>query len=242
MRLSPGELRWLSPAWALKLSMTMRRSSRVVMCAVIVLLTAGDAAARGTLRFGVMPLELESSSDTPLFGSQVDRAVDSYNAAAAAYGMQPIDASDLAITETLLTIAPGYEDGRGYYFFRIEAPIGLSADLKSVGLAIYPLNFQAQVQRTVALYISAGASASWLDRPGAGDIGGLVAVRGAVGARLASHVVFEIGYSAFALGGSINEERLANMTNPEGMPMPPDEAVSGGEASGLLDASIGITF
>jgi hypothetical protein len=219
----------------------MRRSSSVVLVFAVCTLTAHEAAARGTLRFGVMPLELESSSDTPVFGAQVDRAVTSYNAAAAAYGMQPIDASDLGIRETLYVIAPGIESGRGVYFFRMEAPIGLSADLRSLGVAIYPINLQAQVQRGVALYVSAGASASWLDRPGDGDLGGLASVRGAAGIRM-SRIVFEIGYSAFALGGSVNPDTLKSMMNAEAMPTSPDQAVSAGEASGLLDASIGITF
>jgi hypothetical protein len=204
-------------------------------------LTAGNAAARGTFRFGVMPLDLESSSDTPLFGSQVDRAVTSYNAAAAEYGMQPIDASDLGMSETLYVLAPGFETGSGHYFFRMEAPIGLSADLKSFGIALYPLSLQAQVQRGVALYFSAGGSASWLDRPGPGDMGALLAARGAAGVRF-SRIMFEVGYSAFALGGSVNRRTLADMANGEAMPSSPDQAVSAGEASGLLDASIGITF
>lgn len=240
--MSRSELRTSCSARALKLINAMRCSGLAVLVFAVYTLTAHEAGASGTLRFGVMPLDLESSSDTPLFGSRVERAVDTYNAAAAAYGMQPIDASDLGITETLYVIAPGFELGGGLYFFRMEAPIGVSPDLKSVGLAIYPVNLQAKVQRGVVLYVSAGGSASWLDRPGAGDIGGLLALRGAAGVRFASHIMFEVGYGALVVGGTINFKTLAAMTSSESAPSSPQQAVSAGAGSGLLDASIGVTF
>src|SRR5215207_8879609 len=84
------------------------------------------ADTRGTFRLGVMPLELESSSDTPLFGGSVASVVDDYNAVAAARDRMSgetsarIDASDLGVAETLLVFAPGLELGSGFHFFRIE--------------------------------------------------------------------------------------------------------------------------
>jgi hypothetical protein len=203
---------------------------------------------RGTLRFGVMPLELQSSSDTPLFGEGVDRMVDKYNSAAAAYdranggSTERIDAADLGVTETLLVFAPGLELGGSTYFFRIEAPIGFSDEMKSVGLAMYPINLQAQLRRSLVLYASGGGSASWLDRPGTGDVGGLVVLRAAAGLRIARHIVVEVGYSAFALGGSINSERLDNMTAADAMQLQPDDVISAGEARGIVDASVGLAF
>ncbi len=185
----------------------------------VVMVLAGSASAetRGTLRLGVLPLDLESSSDTPLFGEQVDRAVTGYNAAAAAFDRRNggttarIDAGDLGVAETLAMITPGLETGVGHYLFRIEAPIGLGSDLRSFGLGIYPIGVQARVRRDVDLYASAGGTASWLDRPGAGDVGGLLTLRVAIGARFANRVVVELGYSAFALGGTVNNERLEQM-------------------------------
>jgi hypothetical protein len=207
------------------------------------------ADTRGTLRFGVVPLELRSSSDTPLFGDRVDRVVSDYNAAAAAYDLMHggmtarIDAADLGVTETLLVLSPGLEIGSGAYFFRLEAPLGFADELKSYGLGVYPLNLQIAPRRSFVLYASAGGTASWLDRPGSGDVGGLLALRAAVGCRFASHLVLEIGYSAFAIGGTINNERLASMMDGDTTQLAqPQEVLSAGEARGLVDASLGVTF
>jgi hypothetical protein len=205
------------------------------------------ADTRATFRLGVLPLELESSADTPLFGDRVAGTVDDYNAAAEAYDRMNggttarISASDLGVTETLLVFAPGLELGTGLYFFRLEVPIGVGNDLRSIGLGVYPINFQLPIGNGNALYVSGGASASWLDRLGPGDIGALVTLRGAAGVRLARHVVFEVGYNAYTLGGNINRSRLAAMK--ESMTLDePGKAVSAGEARGIVDASLGVAF
>lgn len=200
------------------------------------------ADSRGTLRVGVLPLDLESSSDTPLFGEHVDRAVSNYNTAAAARGMSSrIDAADLGIAETLYSIAPGVEVGAGHYLFRLEGVLGLGADLKSFGIGIYPLGLQGRVGRSVVVYVSAGGTASWLDRSGSGDVGGLVGVRGAVGARIVERFVVEIGYNAFILGGTVNRQKLDDMM-ATGDTSDVDGAISAGEARGLVDLSVGLSF
>lgn len=223
----------------------MIRSLAVVM----VLVGSASAETRGTLRLGLLPLDLESSSDTPVFGEQVDRAVVEYNAAATVFDRRTgnttarIDAGDLGVTETLAMISPGVETGVGHYLFRIEAPIGIARNLMSIGLGIYPIGFQGRVHRDVVIYASAGGTASWLDRPGDGDVGGLLTVRAAVGARFSNRIVAELGYSAFALGGTVNHERLEQMTLGEDMQLPaPESVISAGEARGLVDVSVGLTF
>jgi len=225
---------------------------REVMTAILVLagLTAPvSAETRGTVRFGMLALDLESSSDTPLFGEHVDRAVVGYNAAAAAYDRENggktarIDASDLGVAERLFVISPGIELGTGHYLFRLEAPIGFADDLKSYGVGIYPLGVQAELRRNFIAYLSLGGTASWLDRPGDGDIGGLFVLRAAIGARVAKHFMVELGYGAFALGGSVNRARLDGMMAVDDMELPaPDSVISAGEAHGLLDLSLGLTF
>jgi hypothetical protein len=218
--------------------------------AVLTALTAPvSAETRGTVRFGMLALDLEASSETPLFGGQVDRAVDEYNSAAAAYDRQTggttprIDAGDLGVAERLFVISPGIEVSASHYLFRIEAPIGIADDLKSIGVGLYPIGLQGQLRRGLVLYLSAGGTASWLDRPGDGDVGGLFMLRAAAGARLAKHLVIEVGYGAFALGGSINSGRLDGMTAGNEMTLPaPDSVISAGEARGLVDASLGLTF
>jgi hypothetical protein len=216
---------------------------------VVVLAGSASAETRGTLRFGVLPLDLESSSTTPLFGEQVDRAVSEYNAAAAIYDRRTgdttarIDAGDLGVAETLAVFSPGIETGIGAYVFRIEAPIGIADDLRSIGLGVYPIGVQARVRRDLALYASAGGTASWLDRPGDGDRGGLLTVRAVIGARFADRVVAELGYSAFALGGTVNSDRLEAMTLGDMTELPaPKSVISAGEARGLIDVSVGLTF
>ena len=208
------------------------------------------ADTRGTLRIGVMPLELVSSSDTPLFGDGVVRMVDKYNEAAEQYDRatgattERLDTGDLGVTETLVVFAPGIEVGSGgTYFFRLEAPVGVSDGMTSVGVGVYPLNLQFPIGRSVAVYVSGGGSASWLDRSGPGDVGALVSARAAAGFRLARHVVVEVGYNAFVLGGSINNERLRRMDDPSAMDLvEPSQVISAGEARGIVDASVGLAF
>lgn len=220
-----------------------------VLAIVMVLGGSASAETRGTLRLGLLPLDLESSSETPLFGAQVDRAVDEYNAAAAAFDRRTgsrtarIDAGDVGVAQTLAMISPGIEASSGHYVFRIEAPIGVGGELTSIGLGLYPIGFQGRVRKDLVVYASLGGTASWLDREGDGDVGGLVTARAALGARFASRVVAELGYSAFALGGTYNGDRLDEMTLGEDMQLPPPSSViSAGEARGLLDVSVGLTF
>ena len=128
--------------------------------------SGASADNRLALRAGVMPLDLVASSETPLFGGQIDRAVDAYNATAAARGMSRIDEGDLAVRETLLTLAPGVELGGEHYFFRLEMPLGFADNLTAIGVGIYPVNSQARLGGSAVGYVSAGGTASWLDRPG----------------------------------------------------------------------------
>ncbi|HWO25652.1 MAG TPA: hypothetical protein VNO30_43230 [Kofleriaceae bacterium] len=228
----------------------MMRRNAVILAAALASLhaTAAGAETRGALRLGLMTLDLQSSPDTPVFGEQVGQAVDRYNTAAAAYErasgqtVERIQADDLGVTETLFMISPGIEVGAQHYFFRLEAPIGLSSDLRSLGLGVYPLNLQMKPRRDVAAYLSAGGTASWLDRPGPGDVGGLIAARAAIGARIASRFLVEVGYSAFALGGNVNQDKLESMAVTAEDMAHPEKVVGGGEARGLFDVSFGVAF
>jgi hypothetical protein len=225
---------------------------RQLLIAVVALLgmDAGltHADTRVTVRLGVLPLDLEASSDTPLFGSEVEGLVNKYNQAAAAHdrvsggSTARIGNRDVGMSETLLVVAPGLELGAdGTYFFRLEVPVGIADNLTSLGVGIYPLNLQVALRRDAVLYASLGGSASWLDRPGAGDIGALVTARAAGGMRIARHIVIEVGYNAFVLGGSYNKGRLDAMMDSMQL-VQPREVVSAGEASGIIDASLGLAF
>jgi hypothetical protein len=226
----------------------LRRTHVVVAVTFAYGVSVAHADTRGTVRLGVMPLDLVSSSETPLFGEDIDRVVDKYNAAAAAYdrmsgGTTPrLAAEDVGVSETLVVFSPGLELGTGPYFFRLEVPIGFADGMKSYGVAAYPLNLQVAVSRKAVLYVSGGGSASWLDRDGSGDVGGLLSARAAGGLRFAQHFMFEVGYNAFVLGGSINNERLANMEAGMVDTLEPDQVISAGEARGIIDASLGVAF
>lgn len=239
----------------LEVSGRMLRIAGIVgIGALAVLGGVADAHAdvRGVVRFGVLPLELESSDDTPVFGDDVDRAVTAYNTAAAAHDRRHggtttlIDASDLGVSDTLVTFAPGLETGGDLLFFRIEALVGIGAELRSVGVGVYPLNVQTPLGRDLDAYLSAGGSASWLDREGSGDVGALVSLRVAGGLRIAERVVIEAGYGAFVLGGVVESARLRDLDGIEpaaDTPLPePNSVVAAGEARGLVDLSVGVVF
>lgn len=207
------------------------------------------ADVRGVFRIGVMPLDLEASRDTPLFGDDVDRAVRAYNVAAAAYDQryggttEPIDAGDVGLSDTLLTFAPGFEAGGDVYFVRAEATVGVGDELRALGVGIYPLNLQAQFAPDVAAYISAGGSASWLDRSGSGDVGALVSLRAAGGVRVSERVVVEAGVGAFVIGGVLDLDEIEDyMPSANAPPPEPNTVVAAGEGSGVVDLSVGVVF
>ncbi len=221
------------------------------LVAIAVLLGAvriAHADTRVTVRLGMLPLDLRASADTPLFGPEVERMIDRYNTAAAAHDRiaggttARIDTGDVGVSENLILVAPGLELGAaGTYFFRLEVPVGIADDMKSIGLGMYPINMQTSPRRRAVVYASLGGSASWLDRPGSGDLGMLVTARAAGGVRFARHLVFEVGYNAFVLGGSYNKHRLDEMMDSMQLGEP-HEVVSAGEARGILDASLGLSF
>lgn len=226
----------------------MLRGILVAASVVAICPAVARGETRGTLRVGLAPVDLQASPETPLFGAELDQAVADYNAAAAAFEqrhggqMARIAAGDLSLTETLVVLAPGLELADGHYLFRIEAPIGLADDLRSVGLGIYPIGVQGKLRRDVVAYASAGGAVSWLDRPGAGDLGGMIAARGVVGLRFANHITGELGYTAYALGGNLNRDRLDQMAIDELARLAPDDLIAAGEAHGMLDVSLGVAF
>lgn len=221
----------------------------LVIIVALVCASAGPTHAdtRATIRLGVLPLDLEASGDTPLFGASVERMVDRYNDAAAAHDRATggttarISAGDVGVIDTLYVAAPGLELGSdGAYFFRLEVPVGIGNDVTSVGLGLYPINLQGAIGGAV-VYASLGGSASWLDRAGNGDLGALITARAAGGVRVARHVMFELGYNAFVIGGSYNKSRLDQMMDSMQL-VEPRQIVSAGEGRGIIDASLGLAF
>lgn len=232
------------------------RSFVVVLVAIGAPATA-QAEARGVLRVGVLTVDLAADADTPFLGAHVDNAVGHYNLAAAAYNeahgyapgspmaTEPIDAGDLGVRATLVTLSPALEAGHENAYVRIEAALGFADDLRAYGIGFYPVNLAARV-RTVTAYVSAGGTASWLDRPSTdGELGALLTARGAAGLRVGRRVTIEVGY-AVALGALVDRARIRGMEDydPSASAPPPlpDEAIAGGEQRGLVDVSVGVAF
>ena len=211
-------------------------------------------------RLGIEPLGLDPSADTPLVGSHVDDAVTAYNAAAAAYNRAhgyapgsamasaPIDRSALGLHTTLVTFAPGFEVGGEHVRFRLEGLVGVSDRIRAYGIGVYPLDVALPLRDgTITPYLVAGGTLRWLDRSDTdGEMGGLVTVRAAAGARIGRHVAVELGVGLFMLGGVYNSAELQSMSSfdPRGnVPLPPpDRAVAGGEQTGMVDVSVGFVL
>jgi hypothetical protein len=217
------------------------------------------ADARGVFRLGVEPLGLEPSDTTPFVGHHVDDAVAAYNAASAAYNRAhgysvgstmaaaPIDRSALGLHATLVTFAPALEVGGDHVMFRIEGLAGISDHVRAIGAGIYPIDLALPLQSVpVTPYLVAGGTLRWLDRSDTdGEIGGLVTLRAAAGARIGRHAVIELGIGLFMLGGVYNSAELQSVSgyNPRGdAPPPPDRVAAGGEQSGTIDVSVGFVL
>jgi hypothetical protein len=231
-----------------------------VIALVIVSATTAHADVRGTLRVGVEPLSLEPSQDTPVLGNYFDDAVTAYNVASQMYnrshGFAPgspkaassIDRSALGLHETMLKLAPGIEMGGEHAMVRLEALVAFGENHRAIGVGLYPLDVAMPLRNgAVVPYIVAGGTASWLDRTDVdGEVGALVAARAAFGVRIARRLVIEAGYSFYALGGVLDTSKLHAMStyDPMGSAPPPqaDRVVSGGEQTGLLDISIGMSL
>jgi len=239
------------------------RSYRFTAVIVALLLfdhRAASADVRGVFRIGVEPLELDPAADTPFVGGHVGDAVTAYNAAAAAYNRvhgfaagsamasAPIDSSTLGLHTTLVTFAPGLELGGEHVRFRIEGLVGVSDHIRAFGAGVYPLDLELPLHGgTITPYLVAGGTLRWLDRGDTdGEIGGLVTLRAAAGARFGRHVAVEVGVGLFMLGGLYDNAALQSMTSydPRGSapPAAPDRAVAGGEQSGMVDVSVGFVL
>jgi hypothetical protein len=238
------------------------RSYRFAAVVAIVLAGSGVAHAdvRGVFRLGVEPLGLEPSDDTPFIGSHVGDAVAAYNAAATAYNRAhgyaagsamastTIDRSALGLHATLVTFAPGLELGGEHVMFRLEGLVGVSDRVRAYGIGLYPLDLALPLRGgAVTPYLVAGGTLRWLDRSDSdGEVGGLVTLRAAVGARFGRHLVAELGVGLFMLGGVYNGAVLQSMSgyDPRGSAPPPpaDRVAAGGEQSGMIDVSIGFAL
>jgi hypothetical protein len=234
--------------------------SVAVIAASLFVGRTGAADVRGVFRLGVESLSLEPSEGTPLLGEHVDDAVTAYNAASAAYNRlhgypagsamasASIDRAALGLHTTLVTFSPGLELGGDHVMVRIEGLLGISDQIRALGVGVYPLDLALPLRNgTVTPYLVGGGTLRWLDRSGTqGETGGLVTIRVAAGARIARHAVVELGVGLFMLGGLYNGAELESMMRYDprgGAPLPPpDRAVSGGEQSGMVDVSVGFAL
>jgi hypothetical protein len=122
--------------------------------------------------------------------------------------------------------------------------LGLGTSLRSYGVGVYPLNFQHGLGRRVTAYVSGGGTASVLDRSDSNQRGALLTARAATGLRY-EQLAIEVGYSAFAIGGVVDDTGLDRMPTreelEEELPSPVGR-VEAGESRGLVDISVGLAF
>jgi hypothetical protein len=226
---------------------------------VVASVSIARADVRAGLRLGAEPLALQPNQDTPILGGYLDDAVDAYNAAATMYNQAhgyaagspnasaPVDRSQLGLRTTLALLEPGIEVGGKHAAVRLEAVLGFARDYRAYGIGIYPIDLSLPMDHgTFAPYLVAGGTASWLARTDVdGEVGALVSVRVAVGVRI-HRVTVELGYHVRAAGGVVDSTTLRSMAlyDPTGSAPPPpaDRVVSGGEQSGMIDVSMGLSL
>jgi hypothetical protein len=230
------------------------------LCVTVTIASAtAGADVRGTLRVGVEPLSLAPSSSTPVLGGYFDEAVMAYDAASTAYNRAhgyaagsaqaspPLDRSALGIHADMLSFAPGIEIGGEHFRLRAEALLGFADSYRRIGVALYPLDIAIPLGRgTITPYVAAGGTASWLERTDVStQSGALLSARAALGLRV-RRVTIEVGYSMLVVGGTVDTQQLHSMTmydpRSSAPPPAPSKAFSGGEDTGMVDVSIGVTL
>jgi hypothetical protein len=159
------------------------------------------------LRFGFTSFALDGSAFRETARDVADGTVDSLT------GMRGTTvAGDLAAARigdfraSMKTLTPALHLGGDGYFFKLEAPLGLSSDFRSVGLGIYPLNYGVFFPAVGLFpYATLGGAAHYLSGQAAGyqpTRGAVLQGRAALGLkwRVVSRVnlCLEAGYSAAA--------------------------------------------
>jgi hypothetical protein len=224
--------------------------------------TLAPALARAdvdvSLRAGAGSVDLAASSDTPFVGDRFDEVVEVYNGAATAYNRAhgygasspnrapAEDHGALDLDETLVTLAPGLDISASYYRGRLELPVGLGDDLRTVGIGLYPLGVAfARQGSSVVPFALAGTAISYVTD--GTRTGGLFEVRLAGGVRIGQRITIELGVRPYAAGGTVDAERIDTLMesyDPRGREPPPapGEVVRGGTGAGAVDLAIGISL
>jgi len=215
--------------------------------------------ATPSLKAGDVPLVGKKLSDAL---TNANKMVDAYNAAQGTnrphYAMD-----DLNLTARAVQITPSLHLGGDGMFFKLEAPIGVSSELKTYGLGIYPINIAIGIPGIdLYPYISAGGVGTWATSTSFTPTGGqklvvdakglILEARVAVGAKLylvpMVPLSVEVGYSPYAAGGVVDTTRLNALKPPSGtptaapkLPDSPGAAVRGGVGH-MLNMMVGIDF
>lgn len=161
------------------------------------------------------------------------------------------DVSEVDFQERLFLITPSLHIGGEGYFFRVDAPVGLSSGAKTFGLGIYPLNVAIPIPAARLMpYAGTGVVGSFVmrDSTGTGSLatGGLFQARSAVGIKLLpgrrADLSIELGYSPWAAGAVFNANELDRaMTMFErGQRVNEPGRVLRGGAGDVWDLSLGV--
>jgi len=89
------------------------------------------------VRVGVNGLSLSAPRAASVIGGKAEAAAKAYPGAAAS----------MSLDANLFQVVPTLHLGGSGYFFKLEAPIGRSSSLNTIGLGLYPVNIGVHIKR-----------------------------------------------------------------------------------------------
>jgi hypothetical protein len=213
------------------------------------------------VRLGYTQPKLKAAN-VPFVGSKLqdtfdktNRSIDDYNTAHGTTRPHYV-MGDLNLDSGMLQITPSLHLGGDGYFTKLELPIGLSSELKTIGFGCYPINYGWEFSElglfpyaSVGFVLSYATSSEF--QPTGGSVikvdakGGMAEARLAVGLKYFAidswPVSFEVGYSPYAVGLVYDGSHPLNVGSLNTLPENPGATARGG-SGWVLNALIGIDW
>jgi hypothetical protein len=159
------------------------------------------------LRFGFTSLALDGNAFRETARGVADGTADALTGMRGTTLAGDVAAARIGdLRASMKTLTPALHLGGDGYFFKLEAPLGLSSDFRSVGLGIYPLNYGVFIPAAQLFpYATLGGAAHYLSGQAAGyqpTRGAILQARAALGLKWRAvsrlNLSVEAGYSAAA--------------------------------------------
>ncbi|MBN1961423.1 MAG: hypothetical protein JW841_10790 [Deltaproteobacteria bacterium] len=216
------------------------------------------------IRFGYKKINLKAAK-VPYAGDKLKEAFDNVNEKVDEYNQtngtsQPhYLMKDLNLNTGMLQIIPSFHLGGDGYFTKLELPIGLSSEFKTIGFGCYPINYGWTIDEfNLFPYLSVGFALSYAYskkfEPTSGSTvnvnakGGLIETRAAVGIKYFGvdnwPISIEIGYSPYALGLVFDNNQKLRIDSTNVLDALPDNpgSIARGGAGWLLSALVGVDW